>query len=168
MSDAINPYRSPAPVAQEVEPTTSVNTAALRRLRIPSIGLLVISGIMGTFGLVHFPFILTMLILEIYGVHRWGPWNTGEISFVDKIAILIIHMSNYCIVLGAWRMLLGKNYRLCYTAAILASIPFLSTMTICAIPFGIWALVLLHRKDVNDAFAAKAAEKTSTPKSAIP
>jgi hypothetical protein len=149
----LNPYRSPAEISQEVELATLIDAAALRRLRIPSIGLLVISGIMGIFGLVHFPVILSMLILEMYGVHRWGPWNTGEISFVDKIAILFIHLSNYCIFLGAWRMLLGKNYRLSYTAAILASIPFLSTMTICGIPFGIWALLVLHRRDVKEAFA---------------
>ena len=49
-------------------------------------------------------------------------------------------------------MLIGRNYRLAYTVAILSVIPLVSPMIICGIPFGIWALIVLHRRDVKAAF----------------
>jgi hypothetical protein len=46
----------------------------------------------------------------------------------------------------------GVRYRITMASAITSCIPFLSPMVYFGIPFGIWALVVLRRKDVRIAF----------------
>jgi hypothetical protein len=55
---------------------------------------------------------------------------------------------------GALYMRRGVRYRLAMASAITSCIPLLSPMVYFGIPFGIWALVVLRRKDVRAAFEA--------------
>jgi hypothetical protein len=161
MPDVENPYRLPEHVGRRHEPLGTADLAALNRLRVPAIALLILSSPLAIVGVIRIPILVTLIIFEIQGIDRWGRWATQEVSFVDKIAVSIFHAALIFIAIGAWRMLIGRNYRVAYAAAILSVIPLVSPMIICGIPFGIWALVVLHRKDVQATFAAKAAEQAS-------
>jgi hypothetical protein len=58
------------------------------------------------------------------------------------------------IFLGAFKMKHLESYGFAVAAAILAAIPCLSSPCFAlGMPFGIWALVVLMRQDVADAFA---------------
>jgi hypothetical protein len=50
-------------------------------------------------------------------------------------------------------MRFGTRYRWAYAAAVLASIPIITPGFWCGAPLGIWALIVLHRRDVKEAFA---------------
>ena len=70
--------------------------------------------------------------------------------FMVWIAIVV---ANVVVFISSCNMLLGRRYRLCYASAVLACIPLLSPFIWLGMPFGIWALVVLHRRDVKEAFA---------------
>ena len=71
-------------------------------------------------------------------------------------------IASYPTFIGAWNMRRGTRYRWAYLAAVLASIPMLTPVIWCGIPLGIWALVVLHHKDVKAVFAARAEQKGGT------
>lgn len=76
-------------------------------------------------------------------------------------------VASYFICFGAWKMRQGMSYRLAYVAALLGCIP-VSYCSILSVPFGIWALIVLHRSDVKAAFAAKAGERAGAPTMELP
>ena len=65
---------------------------------------------------------------------------------------LLVICCNVLIVVGALRMLRFKNYGLAITACILAMIT--PPGLILGLPVGIWALIVLSRHDVREAFQA--------------
>ena len=77
-----------------------------------------------------------------FGPHRDEMWQ-----------VLVMLPSLYT-AHGAWCMRRMTGYRTAVAASIVACIPFLTPWFVLGIPFGIWALVVLRRKDVRAAFAA--------------
>jgi hypothetical protein len=55
---------------------------------------------------------------------------------------------------GAWCMRRTVNYRIALLAAIISCIPVVSPLIFFGIPFGIWALIVLCRRDVRAEFDA--------------
>ncbi len=51
------------------------------------------------------------------------------------------------------QLLRGRQYNICIIGAILAAIPMITPCFVLGIPFAIWALVVLLRKDTRAAFA---------------
>lgn len=152
MPDDLNPYASPAEIGCSLEDPA---VAALRRLRAPALGLLILSAMTAAPGIVWLPVLVVLLIGQLI--------DGRDIISVSPIEIVLgipLILSNFVILAGTWKMRRGQNYRLAYAAAVLSCIPILSPLAYFGIPLGIWTLVVLHRKDVKAAFAAKAA---STP-----
>ena len=143
MPDKVNPYASPAPIPHDHVPRPA---DPLEPLRGPSLGLLLSSGLAFTISF----FLLPALIGKLAQPRR---------NISDEVILLPMFLGSIPIFIGAWNMRQGTRYRWAYAAAVLASIPMLTPAIWCGVPLGIWALVVLNRKDVKSAFAAKAAMK---------
>lgn len=83
-------------------------------------------------------------------VEEIAGYVTGGILF--PICILIAHIITFR---GAIHMLRLKNFGTARTAAIVACIPLCSPCMLFGIPFGIWALVLLYRPEVQAMFSER-------------
>ncbi|UCF16859.1 MAG: hypothetical protein JSW59_05255, partial [Phycisphaerales bacterium] len=125
--------------------------AAHQRLRIPAIGLIV-TGLIGLLGIV------SVLLLVAYSI--LVPVGSG--FGVAPLAIFFIAcLPGLIIITGARRMFLLKSHGLAVTAAILALLP-IHTGFMLGLPMGIWALIVLTRSDVQEAFTLAA--KHNVPK----
>ena len=149
--EPVNPYVSPA-IIPELRDADEL--LALKRLRGPSLGLLIMAGSLAATGIFFVP--LAFIRLWLDGFMPPNLRDPGQRSVVLWIMGII---ASYPIVIGAWQMRRGKNYRLALMSAVLACAPIISPCGGLGIPLGIWALVVLHRKDVKAVFAARAAEK---------
>jgi hypothetical protein len=58
------------------------------------------------------------------------------------------------LILGGLQMMRLRSYGWAVSASVLAVLP-LSAGFMIGIPMGIWALIMLYRPDVQEAFAAK-------------
>jgi hypothetical protein len=63
--------------------------------------------------------------------------------------LLLIHAF---VLYGALMMYRARAYRHALTAAIVSLIPFCSPIVLVGIPFSIWALAVMFRRDVREAF----------------
>ena len=149
MPDSHNPYASPAPIPHDPTPPP---VDPLGPLRGPSIGLLLSSGLV--LGVGGFAFLMDMLERLANGLTR------RDLEFGD-LMIVAMYLASIPIFIGGVNMRYGTRYRWAYTAAVLASVPMLSPLYCFGIPLGIWALIILHRKDIKAVFAARAAAVTS-------
>jgi hypothetical protein len=145
MPEEPNPYASPAPIAQDRAPKP---VDPLKPLRVPSLVLLIGSGLFAAWGGIYF--MLELLDRILNGPMRLNP---DDFLFVPSF------FAAFPIFIGAWNMRQGTRYRWAYAAAVLASIPMLTPALYWGIPLGIWALIVLHRKDVKAVFAARAPEQ---------
>ena len=146
----VNPSASPAEFGNAPDDPAVV---ALKRLHVPSIALIALAGLVSVLGLFVLPLVVATLFLM--------QLNTEE-SPLERWLTIPYFIASYPILVGAWSMRQGRRYRLAYGSAILSCIPFLSPFVFLGIPFGIWALIVLHRRDVKEAFARKAGSM-STP-----
>lgn len=69
--------------------------------------------------------------------------------------VFVIGM-HFVVFIGAYRMYQLSDYRLAKCGAILSVLPILSPGCVLGIPFGIWALRVLSKPEVRQAFAARA------------
>ncbi len=146
-SENVNPYAPPAEINEVAEDSSAV---ALRRLGGPSLGLLVLAGMTAPY-VVLIPFLPIVYLVRVYAMHDTPKYE----EVLAALAISVMSISNCAIVVGAWNMRRGTNYKLAYATAVLSCIPLLTASGHLGIPFGIWALIVLRRKDVQAAFAAK-------------
>src|SRR4030095_10315474 len=84
------------------------------------------------------------------------PHAIVPLQILGAFALCVMSVSNCFILVGAWNMRQGTRYKLAYMAAVLSCIPVLSASGYLGIPFGIWALLVLLRRDMKEAFAARA------------
>jgi hypothetical protein len=81
------------------------------------------------------------------------PFHLPSLTNALKIALLTFtFIRGIVILIGSWRMRKAESYRSSVAAAILASCGVLCPMLWFSAPFGIWALVILIRKDTRAAF----------------
>jgi hypothetical protein len=137
MSDSpINPYESPQEAS--LPPPPSARTQLMWRLRGPSIGLLVLSGLQAGYMVAAG---VALLIMAAYEPRMWRQMHpedvlTGIGAFVPSAFIFY----------GAWQMRRMRSLKVSRAAAIVACIPFLSPLVCVGIPLGIWAAVVLFMK----------------------
>ncbi len=143
MPDDLNPYASPAPIANDRAP---LPVDPLGPLRVPSLALLIGSGLFAVWG-------GTIFLLESLDRLLNGPMRLKP----DDFLFVPSFFATLPIFIGAWNMRQGTRYRWAYAAAVLATIPMLTPALCWGIPLGIWALIVLHRQDVKAVFAVRAA-----------
>lgn len=144
MPEVVNPYAPPAEVNEAAEDPSAI---ALRRLGGPAMGLIVLSAMTAP-GVILIPFLPIVFFIRVFA-HE--PPKLEEI--LATLAFAVMWISNCVILVGAWNMRNGTRYRLAYATAVLSCIPLLTASGHLGIPFGIWALLILRRQDVQEAFA---------------
>lgn len=130
-----------------------VASDASRQVSGPAIGLLV-TGIIGAF------FAGVGLIASIVGMgiapfireeipDRYAEIWEGSVGAVGSIVEIIVAAF---IIYAALKMRELRQWELSLAASIVAMIPCISPCCILGLPIGIWALVVLLRPEVKDAF----------------
>ncbi len=125
---------------------TSFQLELRRRLKVPAIGLLVA-------GIVNLVATLAVVLIPVFaGV--WGIDAEGlkEVSFLSLVIALFSLVSGIVLLLGASRMFDLQSWPVTVVAAVVAIVPCAVGFVI-SFPFGIWALIVLLRRDVRIAFA---------------
>lgn len=150
MSDEQNPYAAPTAI-ESARPAE----IALNILRVPSIGLLVLSvpcifAVINGFVFLAIGFL--RLVLRDTEILDDISGQTVPLDFVGGVLSIGYGVLNLLIAYGALSMRRGQRYKVALAAAVLASIPFFSLFIWLGIPFGIWALIVLRRPAVRAAF----------------
>jgi phosphate/sulfate permease len=117
-------------------------------VRKPANGLLIAGGINI---LCIIPFTLIMGGTVLMSGHLFphaGDQNVAALS-------LLVTCIGAVIIYGVMRMKELENYKWSVISSILAMLP-ISPGCVLGVPFGIWALSVLLRKEVKEAFAANA------------
>jgi tRNA A-37 threonylcarbamoyl transferase component Bud32 len=115
------------------------------RVWIPAVGLLVAGAInfLGIFGI-----LLSVFISE-------------SIAIIPIVILMTAH--TVVVIFGAWNLMQLMSYRLALAGSILGILPF-GPGAIVSIPMGIWALVVMTKKEVKAAFGQKETEVVIPPK----
>ena len=116
------------------------------QLRVPGIALVVLGALGIVYG-IGGAFYWKKLAAEAEGSAMGHYYFIGFSIVLSVIALLTL--------IGGVSILQLKRYPLAMTGAIAASIPFLSPCLMLALPFGIWAAILLSRPEAKAAFAQK-------------
>lgn len=143
----INPYQSPTAEASD----PPLPESPLRKLRGPTMGLLVLSCMMFFGCLINCAFFLPAYIVGV-GV---GGVN-GGVREVEAFLCFALLFPNAAIFYGSYQARRGRAYRWALAAAILSCIPFLSPLFYFGIPLGVWMLLVLWRNDIRACFATNA------------
>jgi serine/threonine protein kinase len=137
-------------------PPTSGLDDARRQAKGPAIGLIVA----GALNWVLFTLVFIVLGLKTTGAMAHRTQAAIAVVIV-LLAFLAMFLSGFVIYAGL-KMLRQERWGACLTASILAMI--VAPGNIIGLPIGIWALVVLTRREVRDAFAARAVNKDMAPR----
>ena len=130
-----------------------VTSDASRQVSGPATGLLV-TGIIGVF------FAGLTLIASIVGMSfapfirdeipdRYAEFWEGSVGAASSVVGIAVAAF---IIFAALKMRELKQWELCLAASIVAMIPCISPCCILGLPIGIWAIVVLLRPEVKEAF----------------
>ncbi len=122
---------------------------------MPAIILIVVSILAIFVGLLGFAADIYLVASGI--LEQLEEVNQGAVSEKTQILIrtvwgIILVMASSFVLYGAFKMLRMTNYGAARAAAIVAVIPCVGPCCIVGIPFGVWALVVLNRPEVKNAF----------------
>lgn len=144
-----------APAAAVGAPATDARARALQLVNAPAIALIstAILGIVGNgIGLIMH-LVGRGFVPPAYGMNpealRMIQMFNGPMGAMIRIIPLVIGI---LVLLGALKMRQLRSHGLAMTAAILAMIPCLSPCCLLGLPFGIWALVVLSKPEVQSQF----------------
>ena len=144
-----NPYAAPRAEAA-LQPLASARLVH-NKLRIPTVALLALSGVSILSSAIGF---LTVCIL--FALSRAAPpYNANTRTFfLGQFTVMLAMMlvPSVFIAYGALQARRADSYRWAIVAAIISMIPYLSPFIYLGIPFGIWMLIVLLRKDVKACF----------------
>jgi tRNA A-37 threonylcarbamoyl transferase component Bud32 len=144
-------YQHASEVRTEVETIcsdkrTGTDLKSIRhRVWIPAAGLLVAGAIncLGIFG----------TLLSVFG---FIPVATLPI-------VILMAAHTVVVIFGAWNLMQLRSYRMALAGSILGILPF-APGAVVSIPMGIWALVVMTKKEVKAAFGQKETEVEIPPK----
>jgi hypothetical protein len=132
--------------------------AALDRVKLPAIFLIVAAGLSALGALVGMisPGMNEERLAQVMDDPTVPDWvkqaaeaTSGSAAFLPYLATLVI---SAIVLFGALKMMRLQSFGWAMAAAILAVIPCLSPCCCLGIPFGIWALVVLSKPEVKAAF----------------
>lgn len=143
-----NPYESPNPSPSEGPRTSNPNSKVIG----PAIALIVISIFAIVIGLIGLGF--DVFLLASGAAARLDEMHPGRIIqiYVRTFWGILLVIASIFVLYGAIQMKQLKDYQTARSAAIVALIPCLGPCCLLGIPFGIWALVVLSKPDVKNAF----------------
>jgi hypothetical protein len=133
-----NPYRSPQAASEDLTPS--------RRLRAPAVALLIWSLIGTGFSVMGGAY----WIPHLY--HPESTVSEHQLALQTIVFSAMNALVSLAVLAGAIAMFRQSPRWLALTGAWAAVIPLFGPCFILAIPFGAWALVVLFKPDVKDAF----------------
>lgn len=153
----------PPPAPSSFAPAENQDQMALKMVKSPAIALkitAILNFVFGAWDLVKLIFFPTkpgqipgleqindpQLQAQIENIFRLSNGPIGIISVLVALAMSLL------IFIGARKMQALHSYEFAFIAAILAMIPCLTPCCLIGLPFGIWALVVLCRKEVKSQF----------------
>jgi hypothetical protein len=124
-------------------------------LNPPAIALLVVSLIAIVIGMLGLA--MDAFLLMSGAVERLEAMNDGPISEYAQITVrtiwgIILLIAAIFVLYGSLKMKQLTNYRTAMAAAVVAMIPLVGPCCFLGIPFGIWAMIVLLKPHVRDAF----------------
>ncbi len=137
-----NPYASPAPAPGGFSPAQGRDQAR-EQLKIPAIILIVLGVLWIIWRVVDF--ILCFFLVQ-QGAPLTGQMTVGLVS--DVIAVIL----NIAVIIGAVCMLKMNSRAGAWAGAIASVIPCVGPCCLLGIPFGIWAMVIMSKPEVAQAF----------------
>jgi hypothetical protein len=142
----------PTPFAVPGSAPAMVSAAAIDRVSGPAIGLMAVA-ILGFFGQI------AGMIYQVGFAARFAsqqhmqlPWASAMTPTISIISALIGIAVSGVILYGALKMRKLENHGMAMTSSILAMIPCVSPCCLIGLPIGIWALVVLTKPEVKNAF----------------
>jgi hypothetical protein len=150
MPSGFNPYQPPAMLEQPLEESPLSALEARQRLQLPAYGQITA----GVFGILFCLFLLWALIIA--NPHESSTFG-GLVRelFVPVLIVGALGVINLVIILGGRAMLAIRHYRLARWSAVM-TIAFLGGSCPLGLPFGVWALIVLHNRRVRAAFIENA------------
>jgi len=143
--EAITSGGEPAPSG---DVTGEREKAVRQHLRIPAIGLM----ISGAVNFLCFPVVLAAVSGVEWADTPGQPWMLVVAVMTGATVVGAI------VTLGAWQMLRLRSYGWAVVGSALALVP-LSVGFMLGMPMGIWALIVLKRRDVQEAFRRQQVDK---------
>ncbi|MBA4148128.1 MAG: protein kinase [Verrucomicrobia bacterium] len=140
---ASSPSASVPPIQEKGSPPPDekVIHAGRSSVKVPAIGLL-IAGVINLL-----PLVLFMLVIGSAFFRSPDPGITAGIAFVLPLLFSVI---GAFVFWGARSMMQLRSYGLCVAASILAIVT--PPGFLIGLPFGIWSLIVLSRREVREAF----------------
>jgi hypothetical protein len=157
MPPGFNPYQPPAMLESPLEEVPLSALEARQRLQLPAYGQIMA----GVFGILFCLFLLWAVIVA--NPHESSTFG-GLVKELLVPVLLICSFAgiNVVVILGGRAMLAVRYYRLARWSAVL-TIAFLGGSCPLGLPFGVWALIVLHNRRIRAAFTEKAAQNASNP-----
>jgi hypothetical protein len=138
-----------APEAPPVQPSPGPDPRGM--VAAPAIALLVVA-ILSAVCFVGFS-VLALIGFTVGEANiQGGPQERMLAGAVGVGMYLFAALLSAVIAVGANKMRQLQSYPFSMAAAVMAVIPFVSPCCLLGIPFGIWALVVLAKPEVKDAF----------------
>ena len=139
----INPYSPPQETDSRIDPSLAVTAPAISLIVVSLIGLM---SMLFTVGVN-----LIFLVGYTTGQFQTPPEIMAHMALRLVWGILML-ASSVVILLGGINMLRLRKYDVCRLGAILAFIPCVGPCYLLGVPFGVWAIIVLNRPEVRDAF----------------
>jgi hypothetical protein len=127
-------------------------SAAAERVNGPATGLIVVAILNVILSIVSLVFkVAGASILANAGMPNqpWANMFSGTFSVVSNIVGILVSV---LILFGAIKMKKLESYGLAMTASIVAMIPCFSPCCLLGLPIGIWAVVVLSKPEIKNAF----------------
>lgn len=144
---AFNPYQTPSMLEEPLEDVPLSALAARQQLQLPAYGQIA----SGTFGLLFCLFLLWAIIVA--DPHKSSTF-VGLVweLFLPVLLVLGLMLLDAVIISGALAMLRVRHYWFARFSAVV-TVAFLGGGFPLGLPFGVWALIVLHNRRVRAAFA---------------
>ncbi len=147
MSSA-NPYESPTMHDDDLAQAKSL-------VLIPAICLLVAASI----SILLTPFVGFVIVVDsirMLDEQAGAAEHATVLAF--NVSAIVVFISYILVLYGSIQMLKCRRIGMARTAAILSIVPICSPLCVIGIPFGIWALIVTYKPEVQAAFKVNAAQ----------
>ena len=145
----LNPYQAPN-LEQVRYDFRQQREAARHAVKGPAIGLICAASLSLIMGL---GCIVLDMVLLATGLAEVGEPQFHQVQLVVRTVWGLIICANCVFAIWAGiSMQKLRQHQLCWLASIMACIPVIGPCFCLGIPFGIWAIVVLNRTDVAEAF----------------
>ena len=145
-----SPGASGPAVPPTMAPPISMPTKeGLDQVNGPAIGLIVVAILGFLLQLASLIFRVFFSALAARQTEAWPAMFSGSLGIITSVIGIFV---SGLILLGGIKMKNLENHGLAMTASIIAMIPCISPCCLIGLPIGIWAVVILSKPEVKNAF----------------